>query len=405
MVELWLPYGNSEIPARIPEERLLDILKPQQRSNELDVTSEARRLIESNSDLLSLARGAKKICIVLGPNSSKKLVPELANSIVQSLLSNAVSKDVLTLLLTSDHPDVKLDILSDSQVIRHGASSSTMSLENFKGEFVPKLNATFLEADLKIVVGEVAPHHFLGYTGLPDMIFPGLASDDSVESHISNREGLELTVLQSERMKIAKAIPNVVAMGFVLDGDLNPALLSLGSIPDCMDTLKPYVKKLCFSEVEKAADIVVMSAGGRPTDETLLRAVETFQSGLSIAGRDGVLIVAAECALGHGGKAFYEWCAERKEPRYLESRLRHKFNYAGFKAVFLLRALEAHRIYLVSTVPDHYVQDVFGMRAAKTVNSALQTVERSLGSDAMVTIIPDAGHLIPTVSSSSHVMT
>jgi len=54
---------------------------------------------------------------------------------------------------------------------------------------------------------------------------------------------------------------------------------------------------------------------------------------------------------------------------------------------------------LVSTIPDHYVEDVFGMRAAKTVNSALQTVERSLGSDSKVSIIPDASHATPSLTT------
>jgi nickel-dependent lactate racemase len=201
-------------------------------------------------------------------------------------------------------------------------------------------------------------------------------------------------------MKVAKAVQNAFAFGFVHDVDLKACRLSMGQFPSCMDELKDSAKKMCSTQVEKTADIVVMGAGGLPIDETLVRVVETLPSGLTVAGRNGVLIVAAECSLGHGGASFYDWCAERKEPRYLESRLRHKFNYAGWKAAFLLRALEGHKIYLVSTIPDHYVEDVFGMRAAKTVNSALQTVERSLGSDSKVSVIPDASHTIPSLLSA-----
>jgi nickel-dependent lactate racemase len=106
------------------------------------------------------------------------------------------------------------------------------------------------------------------------------------------------------------------------------------------------------------------------------------------------LIVAAECERGHGDTEFYTWCAERKEPRHLETRLRHHFNYNGFKAAFLRRTLETHRIYLASTIPDYYIEDIFGMKAARTVNAALQTAQRTLGSDSTISVIPDASRII-----------
>ena len=399
MVEVWLPYGNSEIPVRVPEERLLDILKPRHADSELNVASETKRLVESNSELLNQAKKAKNICLAVGPTSAKRLILELAGSLIRFLIANGIPAEALSVLLTPDAPELKSDSLPESRITRHSTVSSTLPIQEFKGDYVPKLNSSFVEAELKIVLGEVKPHHFLGYTGPSDVIFPGLAAGDSIDSHLFDREGLDVTDVYSERMKVAKAVQNAFAFGFVPDVDLNASRLSLGQFPSCMDELKDVAKKMCSTQVEKTADIVVISAGGLPMDETLMRAVETFPSGLTVAGRNGVLIVAAECSLGHGGASFYDWCAERKEPRYLESRLRHKFNYAGWKAVFLLRALEAHKIYLVSTIADHYVEDVFGMRAAKTVNSALQTVERSLGSDSKVSIIPDASHTIPNLMS------
>jgi len=399
MVEVWLPYGNSEIPVRVPEEQLLDILKPQQAKSELDVASETKRLVESNSELLNQAKKAKRICLAVGPTSGKRLLLELAGSLIRALISNGIPAEALSVLLTPDAPELKSDSLSETQISRHSKAFPTLPIEEFKGDYVPKLNSSFVEAELKIVMGEVKPHHFLGYTGPADVIFPGLGAEDSVNSHLFDREGFDVTDAYSERMKVAKAVHNAFALGFVLDVDLNAVGLSLGELPSCMAELKDVAKKMCSTQVEKTADIVVMGTGGLPMDETLMRAVETFPSGLTVAGRNGVLIVAAECSLGHGGTSFYDWCAERKEPRYLESRLRHKFNYAGWKAVFLLRALEAHKIYLVSTIPDHYVEDVFGMRAAKTVNSALQTVERSLGSDSKVSIIPDASHATPSLTT------
>jgi nickel-dependent lactate racemase len=78
--------------------------------------------------------------------------------------------------------------------------------------------------------------------------------------------------------------------------------------------------------------------------------------------------------------------------------LKRNFNYEGYKATFLLRTLEKHRLYLVSTIPDHYVENTFRMRPAVTVNSALQSVQRTLGSNSTISVIPNASRIIPDIA-------
>ncbi len=395
MVEIWLPYGSSEIPVRVPEETLVDILRPEKASASLDVT-EVRRLVQSSSSLIDLAKNSHEICIALGGSSHSQLAVEVTRSLVESLTEAGSPHHSITILCTPDAANLNLSTLSETKIIRHNPiSSSTISANEFKGDFSPSLNVTLVNADLKIVVGELRPHHFLGYSGICDIVFPELASDISTQNQLSGRKNVDSSDLHKERLDIANSLKNLVALGFVLDGDLATAKISLGTIHECINDLKKTLQGLSYRKIEKTADIVIMSAGGAPMDESLARAVETFPAGLAALKRDGVLIVAAECALGHGDRDFHEWCAERKEPRHLEARLRYNFNYHGFKAAFLRRALEDHRIHLVSTIPDHYVENVFGMRPAQTVNSALQTVRRSMGSDSTISVIPDASRVVP----------
>ncbi len=271
--------------------------------------------------------------------------------------------------------------------------SSTLPIDNFKG-FPLQLNSEFVSADLRIAVGELRPHQFLGYSGLSDVVFPGLASENSVRNHLTDRPGFSALDLRRERFEIASVLGDTLAFGVILNSDRTAAQVVLGSMKDSLLTLEDASNSTFSCHVAKMADIVVMSAGGAPQDESLLQAVETFPAGLAALKKDGALIVAAECGKGHGDTEFYEWCAERKETRYLEARLRRRFNYNGFKAAYLQRALESHRIYLVSTIPDHYVENVFGLKAAQTVNAALHTAQRAIGSDSTISVIPDASRVI-----------
>jgi hypothetical protein len=390
-----LPYGSSEIPARIPEERLVEILKPS-KGQSCNVQEEVRRLVESSSELREKAAGAKHICIALGASANAQALWVTARTLAQALIDTGVSPSCLGVLCT---PEVgKLDPANfpDIAIDYHDPTSSvTDALNHFEGDFLPVVSSSFMKSDLKLVVGELKPHQFFGYSGLCDVVFPGLGGEASVQAQSSNRKGLEISDILKERLRIANTLENLYALGFVLDSELVIAEISLGSMNSCMRELRAKVDNICSCEVKRAADIVVISAGGAPADESLVRAVETFPSGLEVLKREGIMIVAAECAKGHGNGDFYRWCIEQKEPRHLEARLRHNFNYDGYKAAFLLRALANHRIYLISTVPDHHVHTVFGMRSAQTVNAALQTAQRAIGSDSTITVIPDAGRVSP----------
>jgi hypothetical protein len=60
LVEVWLPYGTSEIPVRVPEERLINIFRTQNPNKPLDTLTEARKLIESNEHFQTIAKEAKQ---------------------------------------------------------------------------------------------------------------------------------------------------------------------------------------------------------------------------------------------------------------------------------------------------------------------------------------------------------
>lgn len=396
MVEVWLPYGSSEIPARIPEERLIEIIRSRKAAQGQNLHEEVKRLVDSNSKLRDKAAKAERICIALGASSSAHAQAESAKGLIEALVEAGASSTSFAIICTPDAPKPNpADFPNMTLDYHQPISSATSSLDNFKGDFHPAINSVFKESDLKVILGELKPHHFLGYSGVCDIVFPGLGSAASTQAQLSDRAGVEVSDVMKERMHVTNAVESLYAVGYALDSELAAARTSLGEIDECVKELRTTVDDLCSQEIKKPADIAVISAGGVPMDESLLNAVDMFPAGLTVLKRDGVMIVAAECAKGHGNGDFYGWVTERKEPRHLEARLRHNFNYQGFKAAFLLRALEKHRIYLVSTVPDHFVENVFGLRAAETVNAALQTVQRSLGSDSTISVIPDASRVKP----------
>jgi nickel-dependent lactate racemase len=376
---------------RVPDERLIDILKPESTNPLPDPVTKATELLKSSEPFQHKAHDASRACIVLGCCGTEEMTVGLTKAVLQ-FISNPQSST--TILCTEESTEPEATSVIGSRVLRHTAKSETTDCTAVRDGFTPQLNSEFLKADLRVLIGELRPHQFLGYAGLCDLIFPYLGSEASITAHLE-RPASTLGDLHKDRLEIAKSFDNVFALGLVLDTELRASSVVFDTMEGSLASLEPIVSGAYLKQITKRADILVMSAGGAPFDATLDRSVESFPAGVSVLKRDGALIVAAECGQGHGGGQFYEWSTEHKEPRYLESRLRHHFNYNGFKASFLGRTLQNHRVYLVSTIPDHYVENIFDMKPAPTVNAALQSAQRTHGSQCTISVIPNASRVRP----------
>lgn len=322
-------------------------------------------------------------------------------SLVNWFVRGGVPESSLTILRTPNSHMID-GIQTGVQIVHHSPESSvTTPLEGYSSDFAASINSLVTGNTLTIAVGELMPHHMLDFSGLSDAIFPGLGSQKSIRDQLVRNKPLDPHDLYKERLQITSALSNVYGLGFVLNSELFPIEVTLGRFGDTVEKLGETVRRAATIQASKSADIVVMSVGGMPYDESLLRTVESFPAGLSVLKRNGALIVAAECSLGHGNTDFYAWSKEHKEARHLEARLRHHFNYYGWKAAYLLRTLNSHRVYLVSTIPDHHVEHTFGLKSAKTMNAALQSAQRALGANASISVIPNASQVIPSIAPPS----
>lgn len=391
MVELWFPYGLSEVPVRVPDENLVDILQP--KPSDLPVsTINIDELI--SEEAITAAKTAERICLIVGRCQIKNLISDTTKSLISILTKSGIASSKITILVTPQSD--KLEDLDDLTITKHSPTESPLrELEGFSGGFSPAINEIAVQSKLNITIGELAPHHVIGYTGLSDLIFPGLSSVKNANEELVRSNPMDPHELGKERLAIGSLLSNTYALGIVLKPDMSIAKAAFGHFNHTLNELSHIINQVRTVEASKEAEIVVLSSGGSPFDESLLRSIEVFPAGLSILKKNGALIVAAECSLGHGGTEFYQWSSEHKEARHLEARLRHRFNYCGWKAAYLSRALTSHRIYLVSALPDFYVERTFGMRSAKTMNAALESAQRALGADSSITVIPNASQIIP----------
>ena len=71
------------------------------------------------------------------------------------------------------------------------------------------------------------------------------------------------------------------------------------------------------------------------------------------------IAVLAECREGHGSDLFDKWMTEAKDLKEIFDRIRRKFIMGGHKAYEYAREIQWARVYLMSNVPPHKVEDYF----------------------------------------------
>jgi len=235
---------------------------------------------------------------------------------------------------------------------------------------------------------------------------PGVAGEETIKHNhamllhpnsktgVLNGNPVHEDMVEAARLAKVDFILNVVcnSKGDVVKafaGDLEQAFLEGVKLVDEMYRV----------QVNRKADIVVVSSGGYPADVNLFQAYKGVDSALEIVKRGGVVVLVAECPEGHGNQVFYDWMVNFGDLKAIEREIKRNFILGGHKAYYLLKALQKAQIILVSTMPDYYATNIFKLKTARGVNDALDEAFRIAGKNAKVWVMPYGNFTLPEVKS------
>jgi len=268
------------------------------------------------------------------------------------------------------------------------------------------LNRAFVEADVRILTGDVCLHYFAGYGGGRKSVLPGVAGEETIKhNHVMLLEPNARTgvldgnpvhedMAEAARMTKVDFVVNVVANG---RGDVVRAFA--GDMEQVFAEGVRLVDEMYRVTVDRRADVVVASAGGHPFDVNLFQAYKAVDNALEVVKRGGVVILVAECPEGHGNQVFYDWMVKFGDLKAVEREVRRNFVLGGHKAYYLLKALQNHTVVLVSSMPDYYASSIFRVKTARAVNDALNEAFNVVGKNARVWVMPFGNFTLPQVKA------
>ncbi|MCC7143551.1 MAG: DUF2088 domain-containing protein [Candidatus Eisenbacteria bacterium] len=317
----------------------------------LGIASAAPRLApESLQPLLdALPRGPKRIALVV-PDATRvgawqSVLPEL----IRALLARSEAR-LLVLVATGTHLPVsaveiarhlRIDALgSDDQtrieVIQNSAAGEDRRRElgRTEQETPVRLLRDYLEADLRIGLGEVTYHYFAGFGGGPKLVFPGLA--DLHGARYNHRLALSADRARLERGAAAGELrANPVHQDLLeayrfapLDWTLAPVAVP----PVRPDPARPepypiqlevgrdlegweracrrhdLLHRVPFTARPK---LLIADAGGEPRDHTLLQAHKSLQHAIHFVEPGTRILLVAACRGGYGSTLLQETACGR----------------------------------------------------------------------------------------------
>ncbi|MGB9741277.1 MAG: nickel-dependent lactate racemase [Candidatus Bathyarchaeia archaeon] len=422
MVDVWLPYGKTEVCARIPAQNFLGVIEPKEKQGVSDARAEIERALREpiNSKRLSeIVKSEHKVAIVVDdatrPAPSHLMVPPLLDELN---VAGVKDENVTIIFGCGAHRAVTQEeaaqllgdaVLKRVKVISHDCKAKDLVYVGTTRTYGTKvyLNRVFAEADVKILTGDIGFHCYAGYGGGRKSVLPGVAGEETIKHNhamllnpnsrtgVLNGNPIHEDMVEAARLAKVDFILNVVCncKGDVIKafaGDLGQAFLEGVKLVDEMYRVS----------VNRRADIVIVSPGGHPADVNLFQAYKGVDGALEIVKRAGVIVLVAECPEGHGNQVFYDWMVRFGDLKTVEREIKRNFVLGGHKAYYLLKALQKVQIILVSIMPDYYATNIFKLKTARGVNDALGEAFRIVGKNAKVWVMSYGNFTLPEVKTS-----
>ncbi len=226
------------------------------------------------------------------------------------------------------------------------------------------INKAFMEADVRITLGNIEPHHFMGYSGGVKTAGIGLAGRKTiVQNHnLLLERNTEIGIYEENPMRqdleeIGDAIKVTACLNAVMSSDKKIVDVVFGTPREVMQKAIPISREFCMVNIPKKYDLVIASAGGYPKDINLYQAQKAITNACRICKPGGSILLIAECQEGAGNDHYAAFMQGKKSFReVLDAFAEQPFAIGPHKAFLIARQGIQYQLYLYSDMCDELVK-------------------------------------------------
>jgi len=404
-----LKYGKDHVEFELDEKNYMCSLLPNEIEFELKGEEEVKRALENpigTKRLKDIVKPGEKIVIVTSditrPMPSKAVLPPVINEL---RMAEVKEKDITIVLALGSHRGhteeekkylVGEDVYYSDVNIMDSDMTRCINLGKCKNGTPVDIFEPVAKADRIICMGNIEYHYFAGYSGGAKALMPGVSSHDAIQANHSNMVKKEAYAGNLDTNPVRQDIDEAgeyIHIDFIVNVILN-------SKKEIVKTVAGhYIKahregckvldELYGIQLDKQADIVIVSPGGFPKDINLYQSQKGLDNAKQAVKDGGIIILAASAKEKFGESTFEEWMLSKKPPEMIQE-IKENFKLGGHKAAAIALVLQKARIFMVSDLEDELVRKI-NFIPFKTVQEAVDAALTELGAESQILIMPAAG--------------
>ena len=418
MIKLKVPYGKRYASAALPAGYVVEHIMPKARLAVDDPGALVRQAVYNPLGEVQPPRAGQSVAIAI--NDKTRPVPHehLLPSVLQGMRHAGVrDEDVTFIIATGTHPGMSpaeysailpREIIETYRVLCHDAvdqANLTALGQTARGTPV-SINSVYMAADYRIVIGNVEPHQFQGFSGGVKSAAIGLAGLPTINHNhaMMRHEGARLGEYDSNPARqdveeIGRMIGIDFAVNAILNTDKQIVRAFAGDPFAIMQAGIPEVRLLYEAPVAEPFDLMIASPGGHPKDINIYQSQKGMAHAASVTRSGGRLILCAACPEGSGNADYERWMADpriRSHADVFERFERDGFQVGRHKAFQVSR--DAARIHtsLVSELDADFVRSLL-LHPQLGLQPAIDDALAALPQDARIGVMPAANATIPVL--------
>jgi nickel-dependent lactate racemase len=267
------------------------------------------------------------------------------------------------------------------------------------------INREVYEADFKIGIGSIVPHHIPGFAGGAKIVQPGVSGEDTTaETHLLSVRaprsylGVEVNPVREELNKIARQIGMNTIFNTVLNRQGEVVGAFFGDTVEAFDEGVKLSKEVYAVEIPEEADIVISSS--HPCDLEFWQAHKTqYPSDLAVKA-GGTIIIVTPCyegvAVTHSDILEITHYSAEALRKKVEAKQVHD-EVAAALAIAWAQVKERESVFLVSQGIGPENARKLGFTHFGTVQAAFDAAFAKHGAKARVTVLTHAPDMLPII--------
>ena len=299
------------------------------------------------------------------------------------------------------------DIISRYPVFSHDTDAVDLVDLGLSSRGTPIfINRRFMNADVRIVLGNIEPHHFMGFSGGVKTAAVGLAGRSTInQNHALLPHPLAKTghyadnPMRQEVEEIGKRIGVHFAVNAVLNNNKEIVRVIAGDPVAVMEVGIQLARSICQVSVSHAYDLVIASAGGHPKDINLYQSQKALTHAAMLAKDKGSVILLAACPEGPGSTGYERFMEGITSfPEVFNRFTSQGFEVGPHKAFLVARDASRVNVHLYSSMPPSQVQRLL-LNPVVNLQQTIQEILNKLPFSAKIALMPIATITIPIMES------